>query len=130
MLVSCLTNSYGRFGARGAIANLRAAGLEHIELPIRTAGRKSIFGDEPLVTHESTAEDLKAVDELLQSHGISVSSCNISSGNPLERTVVEITKRKLDLAAHFGVALAVGGAGEAGDAESRECEEPAPGRDR
>lgn len=119
MLVSCLTNSYGRFGARGAIENLRAAGLEYIELPIRTAGRKSIFGDEPLVTNESTEDDLKVVDELLQSHGISVSSCNISSGNPLERMVVEITKRKLDLAVRFGVSLVVGGAGEAGDAESR-----------
>jgi len=114
-LVSCLSNSYGRFGARGAIENLRAAGLEHLELPIRTASVPSMFGDEPLLTQESTADDLRRLDELLAVHGVTVSSCNVTSGNPLERKVVEITKRKLDLAAHFGVRTVVGGAGDAHD---------------
>jgi L-ribulose-5-phosphate 3-epimerase len=119
-LISCFTNSYGRFGAMGAIENLRAAGIENIELPIRSAGTVSIFGDEPLVTTESTSDDLKRVDELLAEHDIRVSSCNLSSGNPLDPEVVEITKRKLEIAKRFGVSLVVAGAGEASDERSRE----------
>jgi inosose dehydratase len=111
-LISCLSNSYSRFGARGAIENLRAAGLQHLELPIRTAGVPSMFGDEPLLTQDSMAGDLQRVDELLAENGVTVSSCNVTSGNPLERRVVDITKRKLDLAAHFRVATVVGGAGD------------------
>lgn len=115
MLVSCFTNSYGRFGAKAAIENVRAAGLEHVELPIRTAGVASLFGDEPLLTQEADADDLKRVDELLALHGVTVSSCNVSSGNPLERSATDLAKRKLDVAKHFGVDVVVGGAGEVED---------------
>lgn len=115
MLISCFTNSYGRFGAKAAIENVRSAGIDHVELPIRTAGQRSIFGDEPLFTHESTGDELKRVDDLLAEHNVRVSSCNITSGNPLEADVVDLTKRKLDMAARFGVSLVVGGAGEAND---------------
>jgi len=120
MLISCFTNSYGRFGAKAAIENVRDAGLEFVELPIRTAGVASPFGDEPLVTHESTADDLQRVDDLLQQHGVRVSSCNVTTGNPLEPDVVEVTKRKLEIAKHFGVSLVVGGAGEAHDDDAKQ----------
>ncbi len=116
-IVSCLTNSVGRFGAGGAIENVRAAGLEYLELPIRTAGAKSIFGDEPLVTTEASTSDLTAVKSLLSDHGVKLASSNITSGNPLQREVVDVTKRKLGIAAELGVNLVVGGAGEAEDAE-------------
>lgn len=116
-IVSCLTNSYGRFGARGAIENLRDAGLEYLELPIRTAGTKSIFGDEPLLTTEATADDLRTVQKMMADHGLQLASCNITSGNPLQREVVDVTKRKLDLAAELGATLVVAGAGEAEDEE-------------
>lgn len=116
-IISCLTNSYGRFGGLGAIENIRAAGLEYLELPIRTAGVQSIFGDEPLLTNESGSEDVRRVQQLLSDHGVKLSSCNITSGNPLEESVVEITQRKLDLAADLGVELVVAGAGEAADKE-------------
>ncbi len=119
-IISCFTNSYGRFGARGAIENLRDAGLEYLELPIRTAGTESIFGDEPLVTTESTPEDLNLVGRMLNDHGLKLSSCNITSGNPLDPQVVDVTQRKLDLAAELGVSLVVGGAGEAEDDEQLE----------
>ena len=111
-IVSCLTNSYGRFGARGAIESVRDAGIEHIELPIHTEGVEPFFGDEPLLTTASTLDDLKQADRLLERHGVRVASCNVTSGNPLDPDVVAITKRKLDLANHFGVKVVVGGAGE------------------
>ncbi|MBT6157493.1 MAG: sugar phosphate isomerase/epimerase [Planctomycetaceae bacterium] len=119
-LISCLTNSYGRFGAQAGIEQMAAAGIHHVELPIRTAGVDSPFGDQPFVTTAATLDDLKDADQLLQRHGVSASSCNVSSGNPLDPEVVAITQRKLDLAKHFGVSLVVGGAGEASSPEELE----------
>jgi L-ribulose-5-phosphate 3-epimerase len=113
MLVSCFTNSYGRFGPAACIEQIRSAGLSHVELAIKTEGVPSIFGEQPILTDRSTAADLAGVQRLLQEQGVSLSSCNITSGNPMEESVVEITLRKLDLARHLGVDLVVAGAGEA-----------------
>lgn len=112
LIISCLTNSYGRFGAQAAIDLLPSAGVGYVELPIRTAGVPSFFGDEPLVTTESSLDDLDDVLRRLEAQGLKLSSCNITSGNPLDAAVVGTTMRKLDLASHLGVELVVGGAGE------------------
>lgn len=114
-IVSCLTNSYGRFGARGAIELVRSARLECLELPIRTAGVPSPLGDEPLVTTATTPKQLGEVRRLLDRHGIRVTSCNVTSGNPLDPAVVEITRRKLALAGALDVSVVVGSAGEVED---------------
>lgn len=119
MIISCFTNSYGRFGARAALEHLPQVGITHIELPIRTAGVPSLFGDEPLLTEQSSSEEIQQVRDLLEEHGMALSSCNITSGNPLQRDVTDITRRKLDLAAQLGVSLVVGGAGEAADEAER-----------
>ena len=112
-IISCLTNSYGRFGAQAAIEQVRDAGLEWIELPIRTTGADSIFGDEPLLTDQATSNELSAVTRRLADHDVRLSSCNVTSGNPLDPAVLAVTFRKLDLASDLGVDLVVGGAGEA-----------------
>lgn len=114
-IISCFTNSYGRFGAQAAIENLRSAGLRYLELPIRTAGMPTFFGDEPLVTTDTSPRELEKISQRINDNGLRVSSCNVTSGNPLDSAVVAITKRKLDLARHFDVTLAVGNAGEVED---------------
>ena len=48
------------------------------------------------------------------------SSCTVTGGDPLDPEMLALTKRKLDLASHFGVARVVGGAGEADDPASLE----------
>ncbi|WP_417393369.1 sugar phosphate isomerase/epimerase family protein [Gimesia sp.] len=119
-LVSCLTNSYGRFGPIAAIEHIRDAGLSHIELNIKNHGVASFFKETPLLTNESTADDIQRVQELLHRHQVHLSSCNITSGNPLDPGVVTITKQKLDLASQLGVSLVVGGAGELENESQRE----------
>ncbi|MFP6767140.1 MAG: sugar phosphate isomerase/epimerase family protein [Planctomycetaceae bacterium] len=119
-IISCLTNSYGRFGAQAAIEKVRDAGIEWIELPIRTAGTDSIFGDEPLITTTSSTADLETLARRLDDHGVRLSSCNVTSGNPLDPEVLAVTLAKLDLAADLGVPLVVGGAGEAEDEPDRQ----------
>lgn len=118
-VVACLTTNYGPFGALAAIEHVRSAGLEWIELPIRTAGVRGRFGDTPLVTTDSSLQDLMQVDRLLEDHGVRVASCNCISGNPLDPEVTAITLRKLDLAAHFGVSVVVGDGGAADDDAER-----------
>ena len=117
--IACATSNYGRFGARAAIERVRDAGLEWIELPIRTAGHRSRAGDEPLLTEQSRAEDLTAVQRLLVDHGVRLAAINAISGNPLKRDVVEIILRKLDLAAELGCDRVIIDAGQAEDDEQR-----------
>lgn len=111
-VISCFTNSYSRFGALAAIQNIRDAGLEYIELGIRTDGVTPFFKDDPLLTDASTPDDIARVQELLAQHDVKLSSCNVTSGNPRQRSVVDITKHKLDVSAKLGVTKVVGGAGE------------------
>jgi inosose dehydratase len=115
--IACHTSSYGRFGAAAAIEHVRAAGLEWIELPIRTAGARTRWGDAPLIDTDSTPADCAAVDRLLEAHGVRIASCACLAGNPLDPENFALVLRKLDLASHFGVAVAVIDAGDADDVE-------------
>lgn len=119
-ILACLTTCYGRFGATAAIEHVRDAGLEYVELPIRTEGVAARFGDAPLISTASSLADLNRVDQLLERNGVRVASCNAISGNPLQPRVVETIFRKLDLASHFGVTRVVIDAGSAEDAAERQ----------
>ncbi len=100
---------------RAAIEHVRSTGIAQLELAIKTQGVPSIFGEEPILTDASSTADVQAVQELLAEHGLELSSCNITSGNPLLDEVVELTKRKLQIAKALRVSLVVAGAGEAQD---------------
>jgi inosose dehydratase len=111
--LACFTNSYGRFGGSAALHHLPKVGIEWLELPIRTAGTRPFFGDQPLVTTESTLKDIADLKSRIAEAGLRLASCNITTGNPLDPKVLTIIKKKLDLAQVFEVDLVVGGAGEA-----------------
>ena len=112
-ILSCFANSYGRFGPQAAFRLLPGAGISHVELAIKNAGVPSFFGETPLLTDASTPADLARARELMSDAGITLSSCNITSGNPLDPAVVARTTTKLELASQLGVALVVAGGGEA-----------------
>jgi inosose dehydratase len=114
-IVACHTNSYGHLGGVAAIENIRAAGLDCVEIPIRRGGFRSRMGDPPLVTTDSTLAELDRVDRLLASHGVRATSCTCMAGNPVEEAAVAVMQRQLDLASHFGVKFVVADAGAAGD---------------
>ena len=118
-VIACHTNSYGHLGAAAAIENVRSAGLAHVELPIRTAGFRSRRGDRPLVSTDSTSNDLRQIDRLLEQHGVGVCSCTCMSGNLRDEAGTAVMRRKLDLASHFGVKFVVADAGDASDEEDR-----------
>ncbi len=111
--IACFTNSYGRFGGEAAVAHLPTVGIEWLELPIRTDPGPGFFGDLPLITIEANSAKIAALQHRITKAGLRISSCNVTSGNPLDPEVLAVTKKKLDIAANFGVELVVGGAGEA-----------------
>jgi inosose dehydratase len=118
--IACHTHSYGPFGGTAAIEHVRAAGLDWIELPIRTAGIRTRWGDAPLVDTEATLADLVDVDRLLEARGVRVASATCLAGNPLDPANRALVRRKLDLASHFGVTVAVIDAGDAENDGQRE----------
>lgn len=115
-MLSCHPNTYGRFGPEAALRLLPLVGITHLELPIRTSGQPSLFAETPLLTDVATSADLAGVRRRLASAGMSLSSCNVTSGNVLEPGPLETTLHKLELAAELGATLVVGGGGEATDA--------------
>jgi inosose dehydratase len=119
-IIACHTNSYGHLGGPAALQNIRDAGLQFLEIPIRTAGFRSRRDDPPLITTESTLSDLQQLERMLSAEELSVSSFTCMCGNPLDRANVDVMKRKLDLASHFGVKWVVGDAGAADSADDRE----------
>jgi len=118
-ILSCFTNSYGKFGPEAAFELLPQAGIGYVELAIKNHGMPSFFKETPILTDASSLDDAKRVGDQIAAAGLQLSSCNISSGNPLEAAVVERTVRKLDLAQALGVSLIVSGAGEAEDDTAR-----------
>lgn len=112
MQVSCFPNTYGRFGATAAIDLLPEIGIQWIELPIKNHGMPSFFKEEPVLTDGSTPAVIFALKEQIYESGLKVSSCNITSGNPLESGVADRTVKKLKLAHQLGANLVVAGGGE------------------
>ena len=111
--IACFPNSYGRFGVPAALPLIAEAGIRYVELPVKTEGVPSFFGETPVLTDQSGSEEVEQIRRMLEEHALSLCSCNITSGNPLDRNVVDVTLRKLDLAGQLGVRLVVAGAGEA-----------------
>lgn len=118
-LLAVHPNSFGRYGVEGAILTLGELGVRYLELPIKSSGVPSFFGEQPVLTESSGPADVARVHRVLGAAGIAVCSANVTSGNPLQESVLNITLRKLRLAAELGVTLAIGGAGEAADEAER-----------
>lgn len=117
--LACHTNSFGRFGPRGAIEHLKEVGLDAVELLIHTEGAKSNYGEQPLLTENSTPQDVKDVEALLKKNGIKLVAVNIQGGNPLLERDREVLLKKLEIAGRLGVDLVSGPAGVAANDEER-----------
>lgn len=119
VLVSCHTDCYGGLGVAGAIELLPEAGLSFVELPVRTVAEWERLRLAPTLTPDTSLHQLDRIQRLLDRHGLSVSSCDLAGGNPLDPATVALLKRKLDVASHFGVSRVVGPAGCADDPSRR-----------
>jgi sugar phosphate isomerase/epimerase len=118
-ILACHTNSYGPFGGQTAIEQIARAGLEWVEIPIRTAGIGSRWG-KPLLDDASSSQDVAELERRLQSLGLRVASATCLAGNPLDPACFERARVKIDLAARLGARVALIDAGPGEELADRE----------
>lgn len=117
--LACHTNSFGRFGPKGTIEHVKEVGLDSIELLIHTEGLKTNYGEQALLTENSTVAEIKEVEALLKKNGVKLAAVSLGAGNPLVDKDREILEKKLEIAARLGVELVSGPAGVAANEDDR-----------
>lgn len=120
-LLSCFTNCYGPAGIRAAAENIRAAGLDHLELALRGHNFGGLVIPESAVITEA-ADDATAgaFCDLLTAHGVGTSGCNVGGADIRTADGVELTLRRIRFAQRwFAVPVVVSGAGQPADAAQR-----------
>src|SRR5437764_10575494 len=110
-LISCYTNAYGAAGVRAAAEQIRAAGIDHLELAMKGHNLGGLIIPESAVITE-TADDATAREfcDRLQRLGVGVSGCNVGGADLRTTEGVELTERRIRFARRwFGVAVVVSG---------------------
>jgi L-ribulose-5-phosphate 3-epimerase len=121
-ILSCFTNTYGPSGVRAAVENIRAAGLDHLELALRGHNFGGlVIPEEAVITEKADDATASAFCDLLRERGVQVSGCNVGGADIRTAEGVELTERRIRFASRwFGVRVVVSGAGQpADDAERR-----------
>jgi L-ribulose-5-phosphate 3-epimerase len=120
-ILSCFTNCYGPAGVWVAVEQIRAAGIDHLELALRGHNFGGLVIPESAVVTEK-ADDLTAQRfcDHLAHHGVQVSGCNVGGADIRTVEGVELTERRIRFAHRwFGVSVVVSGAGQPANAEER-----------
>lgn len=114
MLVSCLASAYRPHSTEDAIVGVRRAGLENIELGLRTTSPDGQYVEPP------DEGALARWEQLLAEHSVRVPSVIIMSGDPADPARLEMAMSKLAIGRRFGARVAVTIAGEAHDESQRQ----------
>lgn len=120
-VLSCFTNCYGPSGVWTAVENIRAAGIDHLELALRGHNFGGLVIPESAVVTEK-ADDATAQKfcEHLAKHGVKVSGCNVGGADIRTEEGVALTERRIQFAKRwFDVSVVVSGAGQPADAAER-----------
>lgn len=104
---------YGPYGWPAALEHLPQLGLSRLQVSIETGNQPAWRVAPVFLSHTDTLTVAQQRRQICQSAGIEIRSCQISTGNPAIRTVREILRKKIALAAGLGAAEVMGDAGEA-----------------
>jgi L-ribulose-5-phosphate 3-epimerase len=120
-IISCFTNCYGAAGVRAAVEQIRAAGIDHLELALRGHNFGGlVIPESAVITEKANNATVTAFQKLLKTHGVTVSGCNVGGADIRTKEGVELTERRIRFAARwFGVKLCVTGAGQPADLYER-----------
>lgn len=121
-IVSCFTNSFGPSGVRAAVENIRATGIDHLELALRGHNFGGlVIPEEAVITEKADDATAQAFCDLLARHGVGVSGCNVGGADIRTEEGVALTERRIRFARRwFDVPVVVSGAGQpTDDAERR-----------
>ncbi len=113
-VVSCFTNSYGPSGVRAAVENIRATGIDHLELALRGHDFGGlVIPESAVITERADDATAAAFVELLHRHEVKISGCNVGGADMRTIEGVDLTERRIRFARRwFGVSLVVSGAGQ------------------
>ncbi len=120
-ILSVFTNCFGPDGVRTAVETIQAAGFDHLELALRGHNFGGlIIPESAVITEKAGDSEAQAFCDLLSSHGVSVSGCNVGGANILTTEGVDLTERRIRFAKRwFDVGVVVSGAGQPGDDADR-----------
>jgi inosose dehydratase len=121
-IVSCFTNCFGPSGVRAAVENIRATGIDHLELALRGHNFGGlVIPEEAVITEKADDATAQAFCDLLARHGVGVSGCNVGGADIRTEDGVALTERRIRFARRwFDVPVVVSGAGQpTDDAERR-----------
>lgn len=122
-VVSCFTNNYGAHGVRAAAEQIRATGINHLELALRGHNLGGLVIPEEVVVTEK-ADDATASEfvEFLKRLGVEVSGCNIGGGDMRTEEGLALSERRLRFAKRwFDVPVVISGASQPTNAEERQA---------
>ncbi|MEO6808245.1 MAG: sugar phosphate isomerase/epimerase, partial [Isosphaeraceae bacterium] len=81
-ILSCFTNAYGPDGVRAAVENIRAAGINHLELALRGHDFGGlVIPESAVVTEKADDATAQAFVDLLRQHEVSASGCNVGGAD-------------------------------------------------
>lgn len=120
-VVSCFTNCYGPDGVRAAVRQIRAAGIDHLELALRGHNfGGQVIPEEAVITEKADDETASDFVALLREHEVRVSGCNVGGADIRTTEGVELTERRMRFARRwFRVGVVVSGAGQPADEAER-----------
>ncbi len=117
----CYTNCYGPFGVWTAVEQIRATGIDKLELALRGHNLGGlVISDDVVITEQTSEHQVARFHDHLKAHGVSVTSCNIGGGDLRTEAGLRLTETRLRRARQwFGVDLVVSNAGQPADAAER-----------
>jgi L-ribulose-5-phosphate 3-epimerase len=120
-ILSCFTNSYGAAGVWTAVEQIRAAGLEYLELALRGHNFGGlVIPESAVITEKADDATAGAFCDHLARHGVKVSGCNVGGADLRTTEGVELTRRRIEFAARwFAVPVVISGAGQPADLDER-----------
>jgi L-ribulose-5-phosphate 3-epimerase len=121
-IVGCFSNCFGADGVWCAVEQLRATGLEYLELALRGHNLGGLVIPESVViTEKATDAEAQAFLGHMAKHDVRVSGCNVGGANILTPEGLDLTLRRIRFAKRwFGVSIVVTGAGQPADAAERQ----------
>ncbi len=121
-LIGCYTNCYGPAGVWTAAELVREAGLDRLELALKSHDMGGLVIPESVVITENARDDqvLAYLDHLAR-HGVAISGCNVGGGDLRTPDGTALVERKIRFATRwFRVPVCVTGAGQPSSAPERE----------
>ncbi|HEV3121480.1 MAG TPA: sugar phosphate isomerase/epimerase family protein [Isosphaeraceae bacterium] len=120
-ILSCFTNCYGPAGVWSAVEQIRATGIDHLELALRGHNFGGlVIPESAVVTEKADDPTAERFSNHLAQHGVHVSGCNVGGADMRTVEGLELTERRIRFAHRwFGVSVVVSGASQPADAEER-----------